>query len=100
MDIEMDEPIRIVVDREKLIDVLHAYVTDPHPGRERRLEELVLPDLVSLVGRPWRRSTTARHALRDFIDVMVLDGVRSRRDVAELLTSFSLFERPFTVTVR
>ena len=94
---DMDEPIRIVVDREQLIDRLHAYVTDPHPGRAKRLEGLVLPDLFSLVGRPARGK--ASNWLRDYIDVMVLEGVRSRRDVADLLAPFSLFGRPFTVTV-
>ena len=55
-------PVRLVVDREALIDELHAYVIDPRPGRTRRLEGLVTPDLVPLgacrnrLASPWTPS--------------------------------------------
>jgi hypothetical protein len=97
-----DYPVRLVLDREALIDELHAYVTDPSPSRTRRLERLVIPELVPLAGRPepvrWGVVST-RAALRLLLDALVLDGVTHRRDVAAVLGGFSLFSHPFAVTV-
>jgi hypothetical protein len=98
----MEEPVRVVLDGEALIDELHAYVTDPSPARTRRLERIVIPDLAPLGGRPEPGRLAAgstRTALRIVLDAMVLDGVTRRRDVAAVLGAFSLFAHPFTVTL-
>ena len=98
-----EEPVRLVLDREALIDELHAYVTDPSPGRTRRLEGLVIPDLAPLGGRPAPAPGAAgslRTAIRLMLDVMLLDGVTRRQDVAALIGALSPLSRAYSLTVR
>jgi hypothetical protein len=98
----MAEPTHLVVDKDALIDQLYAYVTDPSPSRTKRLESIVIPDLASLGGRPEPARLAAgslRTSIRIVIDAMVLDGVRSRRDVAAFIDYCTLFSQPYTVHV-
>ena len=70
----MEPPIRVAVDKDALIEAAFAYVTGPWPRSEAVKQHL---QAVQAVG-------TALPTV--FLDAMVLDGVRDREDVAELVS--------------
>jgi RNA polymerase sigma-70 factor (ECF subfamily) len=61
--------LRVEIDREGLVDACHALVTDPRPDRLKR-------------HRPRLRGAPVPF---DLLEVMVLEGVTRRRDVAALV---------------